>query len=373
MPSDIIRGDSSALSTTRIAVTTETYGHSFATGQGVTSAQRASGLLAASLGAREINRGISGTELTNDVYNAHYGNGWSQRHLFRKSSLSLPQVIIDWQGLNDIAKYGAGAAALNAYKYSLRGVLRYYRQVARAVDTSASVAYGGTGWTAFNDPGGWTWHYTATNGTTITITTPANFPGGSLDLIFASLSNCGGIWTASVDGGAGTALDTRPGAFTANDAVPVVKQLTGLTPGAHTIVLTSSAITFRTAFWGWAIPAQRPPIVLVPLVNYPYNATYYATVGDGSGRTDPSHADIDALNAAITSVIAEFDKYVIGVDTESLFLTNPANFQADGLHPNVAGHALVATALGAKVATITQSEIDTAYSELNEWRSVTTL
>ena len=76
------------------------------------------------------------------------------------------------------------------------------------------------------------------------------------------------------------------------------------------------------------------------LVDQPRLPTYHAFVVHA--RFVPTDQDVGRLNRAIDAVAREFGSHVIVVHTDPRLGKRAAHFQADGLHPNVLGHAVIA-------------------------------
>ena len=127
-----------------------------------------------------------------------------------------------------------------------------------------------SGWTAQHRPGkptaGRPTIQRSTTGNTATITVPADFPGGEIDLL--TLAYGGGTeWSTVVDSGGAQVLDGTGSAYGSNCSRGnlVVQRLTGLAAGTHTIVVTISAIDAGATaiFGGWMVTAPELPLTVL--------------------------------------------------------------------------------------------------------------
>lgn len=258
-----------------------------------------------------------------------------QRYIPSRSSapyLADIEAAILSTGVNDLGTLGI--ASMAPWQEAVRNTLCRLRSGSNFEDTDASIVYGGT-WTnsgsTVANSGGQTKNTTAV-GATATISVPSDFPGGEVAIGF-TLAN-GFVTNASitVDG-----VDTGNPLAYATGFVPVastysgtVRRITGLSPGAHTIVVTSTTGSTLLALDWWAVIAETPPLIAFPLM---------PRIPAGS----PSDADITSLNGLIKGLCNEFtDGRVFPVDFDSLINKNSAYFNAAGDHPNDRGHQRMA-------------------------------
>lgn len=137
---------------------------------------------------------------------------------------------------------------------------------------------------------------------------------------------------------------------------PVVKRLTGLSAGTHTITVTLTGIdatngTASMLFYGYGIEASSPTtaVAVMNTAHTPSNGTYAA----GSNL----QTNITNLNTDLAAVVAGTATGVSGnttepalpssvkvVDIDTALATNAANFNFDGIHPNDRGTSLIANA-----------------------------
>lgn len=309
----------------------EVFGHSIAAGFPYvpTNDLRYSSRLASRLGAAETNAAVGGAYAA-----THDGNGW---RLVMQSIIPPhgQDVVLLHFGVNDLSTYGTPAYR-EPFKAAMRAMIARMRSSALFEDLSGTVAYSGTDWTAQANTGfnsGSTYRQCTTNGATVTISVPSYFQGGTIVLGFMASTNVGdgAVHTITVDGVGAGSLDTRGTQVTGKVNGPV-KRLTGLSAGAHTIVITTSSVTNFTFFDYWAIEDPTPPVILL------VNQNQLSHLNNFPSLTDTV---IDDLNARIAEVAAEFDDYVIVSDVDAALAKNNDYFNSDGLHPNSLGHQVM--------------------------------
>jgi hypothetical protein len=340
-------------------------GNSYGTGQGATALHGHFAKIAAALGvppAAFLNLSVSGSYVDGDN-NAPAANGFATILQDIPATSGAAPYLANGQGtlyliqfgLNEAAYFGATPNAINQFKSALRAVVSRARAGSTGVfeETHASVTLGGAGaWTEIgartnNSGAGVT--YTATNGNTVTITVPADFPGGTIALGVLAQAAGAGVHTVTVDGVAAGTVDTRTLAGTvAGKGAPninaAILRINGLSPGAHTIVDTVSLITALAYFDYWQIESPSPPTVI--LFTHPRcTPAGYAVYTAGGFAFTPTDSMVQAYCAATHQLALEFDSNVMVVDSDQLFQANPAYFNAGFLpHPNDAGYSLLAAA-----------------------------
>lgn len=352
-------------------------GHSFTSGfLNTEGGERWATRLAAVLGAEEVTYAQTSAMLAQDDGGGHPGgyasvlNGIIPRsqstgsYTARSAQpyLALSPVSVFNYGYNDLAYLNATVATAVAwFKMALRACVCLARSGGYFPDTHSSVAYS-SGWTANTGQGQFgspTNHSRTSTGGTVTITTPADFPGGEVDLLTQAKSG-GTKWSVTVDGGSAQVLDGTGSAFGSSSgrANLVVQRLTGLSAGAHTIVMTVSTLDSGASavFDSWLIAAPQLPQVY--LVNQAAVPGLPITVS-GALHSPVTSSDVSALNTAIAALPAEFtDGNVILADVATAFANANANvastvagsgYVSDGLHPNSYGHALIAATVLAAI------------------------
>lgn len=323
--------------------------------------------LTAALHAEQVRYANTGAVLAQDLAGGNSGgyptvvNGLTPR-VFANGSSSVrnsspylplsPVFVLDYGG-NDLQNLNSDVTtAIAWYSMALTACCCIGRAGGWFPDTDASVAFS-SGWTANtgHQVFGWpTDHSAAATGETVTLTVPADFPGGEVDLL--SLAWEGGTkWSTTVDSGGAQVLDGTGAAFgsLSGRVNLVVQRLTGLSAGSHTIVMTVEAIDSGAlaVFEGWLIAAPQAPTGV--LVNQPLFPALPVTGGLHSPVTA---ADETALNVTTAAVAGGFaDGNVVLADIASAFAAAGGNvthtsagslYSNDDMHPNAAGHGLIA-------------------------------
>ena len=320
------------------------YGDSYAAGGTVAlpnnfNTNRFTSKVAALTHAQEYNKAVNGQ--------AALGGGWigvlqgETRSRTSAPYVAAPGAYLINYGLNDI-KY-VGPSSYGPMQEALRTIISRARAAAVFEDSDASVAYGGT-WTNVNATdknSGTSYRSTTTNGNTVTISVPSDFPGGTIDVGLIGTSNGdGAIHTIKEGATTLTTVDTHNAQTTTggnNGYLGMVRRIT-LSAGAHTIVDTVTSITGTTYFDYWQVEAPTPPLVIVPLAPRLMSYSTFAPY-------TPVDADIATLNAAKTSVFNEFDSSVVPVDFDSVLNKTAAYYTSDNVHPNDQGNSLLAAAV----------------------------
>src|SRR5262249_31925854 len=138
---------------------------------------------------------------------------------------------------------------------------------------------------------------------------------------------------------------------------PVVKRITGLSAGTHTITVTLTGIdatngTASLLFYGYGIEASNPTtaVAVANTAHTPSNGNYPA----GSNL----QTNITNLNTDLAAVVAGTATGVSGNTTEPALPSSvkvadidtplgasAANFAIDGIHPNDRGAVIIANAI----------------------------
>jgi hypothetical protein len=305
--------------------------------------------------------GQNGANLTVDDTVAATDGGWATvfkrllRLLWRTSAPYLSQwgVISHHYGGNDLANYGSGAAAEEAYKTTLRAIIGIARSARWYQDNNAAITKGGSHnplvGTEDASAGGRSDYIAAISGSSNywELAVPADYRGGgAVWWFFGGQSDNGGLATVTVDGGtpeaingvaAATTIDTRG---LANEAARNAAQgfrIPITASGAHTVRVTPTALTGAVmALMGCSIEAEDPPPVVVPKQNRLPSYTQYA--GAPFPLTDGL---IATFNSWLDDVAAEFsDERVIVVDADDALNAQSRYFHTDNTHLNDSGAAI---------------------------------
>jgi hypothetical protein len=260
-------------------------------------------------------------------------------------------------GINDLGTLGgASTQILAGYQQALRSCISRWRASTIFETTASNTVFGGTWTTETNKPdqaSSSEWRWTNVVGSTATITLPADYDGSPVVVCFRGSPGTGSGATATYSGTAGVTGTTvteniMPGATLTG--VPVVRRITNLTSAnaGQTIIITATTINGLLHYDCWWIESKSPPPVIV--ANCPrLTATGYSTKYAGwTAQTASLNGDVQALNTAMSSVIAEFDGMVQMADIDAKMSpagTPDATLFSDGLHPNDRGAALCADAL----------------------------
>jgi lysophospholipase L1-like esterase len=291
----------------------------------------------------------------------NYGVGGARNHqttntiLSRALQVTKPPIVAPYQPAHQVAVIQASINNLNLptvitdlsiVTRSLARAIRHIRAAGtyEALDTGR-FTYGGSWSTILGDTNSGTGVKRATaNASTWSLAVPSDFPGGILRVYGFKAPTFGAIHTITVDGAAHGTIDNRDATAT-NGSEPWEYPIT-LTAGTHTVAGTISSIATVENMNGADFEGTDSPIVVVlntaKTRNYP------------GGTHTIVDADVTASNAAVAAMLAaQFpgDARVVLIDVDALLGKNDAYLNADGIHPNDAGHALIAAAISSAVVT----------------------
>lgn len=307
-------------------------GHSIAAADPVTYDSHGDGIigkLAMLLGARENNYGVDSAGMMSDNSQAwgHFAatGSWVnfvqnvvQPARTRAPYLSPLAVVELMWGINDIAQYGpANANFVAVWKMVLTALAARGRLGALYEDNDASVTYG-SGWstaTQTTKNSGAGLHFTGTNGSSFTVTVPADYDGQGVVFCFLATNSYTGTMTATIGATpVGNVSGAAAAALSLGVVVPFVLRLPagtpGLVPGA-TITITASAISTFVFFDWWGIEANPAPLVILADCLRPPTPNYGAYSG---WPYTPTDADLLAVNAANATVAALFSDGMVITD-----------------------------------------------------------
>ncbi|QCQ91730.1 hypothetical protein [Rhodococcus sp. SGAir0479] len=329
------------------------WGHSYAFGIGASDVGRRYGsLLAEKLQLSERMDAIAGTAVATESSGASWAAVLQKVTRNSRGAVAgsgVPSttqrgfappggVFVLNYGINDANTLGNTTTLLAPVKESMRVVLSRLRAGAIFEDTSPTFSYTGT-WPApasTDRNSGGSYRYASADGAAYTITTPEDFPGGTVCIGYHAPSGAGKGATHSVkiDGGTATSYEFRNARSGA--VQPHVLRLKGLTPGVHTITGTVSGVSEYTAvdYWSWEAPEPECPLIAV--LNQPTLVDYSAY-----GTPLVTDAGVLALNQVLADVVAEFGERTILVDLASMNKV-AAYYMVDKLHPSDLGHQKIA-------------------------------
>lgn len=199
---------------------------------------------------------------------------------------------------------------------------------------------------------------TSTTNATATFTIPADFPGGTIAVGFigafgtAGQSGAGGTWTVG-----GTFSGTGGANIVTSNLMPLasgsrghyIRRFTGLpaSDAGKTMIFTVSAVDASGTVgidYAQIEAVTDIPLVVMCNISRLVAASNYVANWSGSYWTNASNlgatgdADVASFNAALASVVAEFDQYVVVADIDKALGKSTAFINSsDGLHPNSAG------------------------------------
>lgn len=207
-------------------------------------------------------------------------------------------------GIND-AIFDVGAPQMKVFQNGLRELVSRLRAKHVYEDDDASCAYSPGDWTteaATDINSGDGYHSTTTVGATVTITVPGTYAGGALTITcLGHWDDEGGQADIEVDGEPYGTIDTD-GLYTGGFDFygRVCTRITTLTPGAHTIVITTTGISGSFDFDYWAEEHDHMAAPTVRVANLAKLANYQ------SAWANITDNDVDVYNAALTEVMGEF-------------------------------------------------------------------
>lgn len=305
-----------------MSITAHFPGDSNTVGYGVQAGERWPVLLSQAMGWTESNIAVSATQIADaGETDAIFG-----------TSITAGQPSCFLAGLNDSRFYGLNSAALDDNEQSILSLAAWLAipSTGRSPATSG-VAYVG-GWNTFS----------VFNGTIYGSSSPgatASFAvSGSTIVIGVARAGGGGNQIVTVDG------VSKP-TFSANrisantDAgrgySPALIVITGLSAGSHNVVLTaaSSAVTYLFWYAGFSTPPDANVYLTGTVRMVPEFYDQYSPFNHGSDAASSAYSDI--LEAAATVLRGAG----LNVYHRTILLDTATQYQADGTHFNVAGHA----------------------------------
>ncbi len=255
-------------------------------------------------------------------------------------------VVVNY-GTND-AILGTSATDLAGYRAAMQTIFSRYCASSCYWHDAASVTVGAN-WTdtahGATPIGGGVGNYvSSTVGAVLTIAVPSTFTGGYVGIVFPG-SWAGGTATVAVDGvGVGTVTtgNLHASIYSSKWTAATFRAL--LTTGAHTITVTVASLINAGSVYvnGWHIEADAsPPIAVLENVLPTRPSGVWSSI---------DQATVNAYNVELRAAIAAHnaaspDSPVFLVPLDAVIAANAAYFVSDGLHPNAAGAALMASAV----------------------------
>lgn len=336
------------------AADVETWGHSYGAGIGASDRSKSfSYIVARALGMRDRNEAISGSSVSSAPAGASYvktlqqitaaglgavtGSGTTATG--DRGFTAPGGVYLAMYGINDVNELGGLANQLEAVRDTLRTTLSRWHAGAIFEEDDPTFTFNGT-WvnsgasTDRNSGAGY--KYATSAASSYSITTPADFPGGTVAIGLVSNSPLGGGAThAATVGGVTTTLHAhhRRTGGTGNGHVLRVPNVPA---GVQTITVALSNVVTLTGvdYWQWEAAGNDAP--LIALIKQPYCPDYTA-YGAGGAFGPPTNARVDDLNSIMGDLAAEFAGRVVVVDLAALN-GDATMFTSDKLHPNDKGY-----------------------------------
>lgn len=289
--------------------------------------------------------------LNTTVTNRHAGSTTAQdmvtrmlssTHAFKWVPASFQMVMV-FVGGNDVGALHNWDSGYAGYKNSMSTMLGLLRSSTRV--------------TTFTETGTWAANSSLMSGNARRSTEPgatisATFTGSNATVVLLALPDeTGSPFTYSVDGGpeiAGTTVGKGHTALLSISAVPVPIHLRGLSAGSHTIRVTHTGTSGQplimdcVAPW-YATDTNIPWVFITP--------PPYSTSPGWTQYPSPfaSNTDADRFRQGLREVMVEFQnesKIAVVMSDMADLKFPPEDFSlriGDGLHPNKAGHKVIAS------------------------------
>lgn len=265
-------------------------------------------------------------------------------------------AMFSW-GINDMGLTGVDSQTKGAFQQALRTAISRWRASVIFEDdflvgtrTSYGAGFGAVAATDYtsNNTAHWC---TSTTNANFTLTLPSDYNGEPVSICLVGAGGVSGgtvTWsgTAGVTGTTSTSNIISAAALT---HVPIVKRITNLTSAnaGQTIIGTVTALDAGGAVMldCWWLEAKDPQPVIVCNIARLTAAGYTSNYPSWAGTEASRDADVTTWNAAITSIVNEFDSMVQVADMDSAINKNAALLASDGLHPNELGAAVIVDAI----------------------------
>lgn len=324
------------------------YGHSF--GAGVTNttpagAQGLAPLAAAKLRLPLSQYAVGGSTLVDSTALSSWAT--VMQHESRPRARFAPRggayAIV--HGINDLNRLGNTMNGLRPYRHALRAVVARFNCSTVFDDADSTVTFGGAGaWSYVTSSGttnsGTRLSYNPTSGATFTITTPADFPGGTISVGLIQWQ-AGGTYTLTGPSSLGSPVFNSAEMVYTETRTTGVMRIQNVPKGsaAYTFTATTNNAPVGLVFdwWGWEPDGLACPVVAVVSQTKPLD---YSGYGAGGAFGPPSDAGVDNINSIHQDIAAEFGPKTVYVDA-TFIDKKPAYFGAGNVHPNLAGHAYI--------------------------------
>jgi hypothetical protein len=241
--------------------------------------------------------------------------------------------------MNDLAYLGNTVPGIEPFAMAQRMSISRWRAGAIFENDDPTVVLGGATWTRIartDCNSGTSLDYTPTIGATITITTPQDFPGGTIALGFTQWGPGDSATVSGTVNGTVYTVNTNH-VLNAVGRTCSVLRVPNIPAGTASYVFTvtgnvGGGVGCMFDYWQWE--ANDAPLIVLVKQPKPIDLNAY-----GAGVV--TNAGIDALNGALDALATEFGPRVITVDTSSID-ADPTCFIAGNVHPTPKGHRIIA-------------------------------
>jgi lysophospholipase L1-like esterase len=301
------------------------FGDSNTLGTGVTQAQAWPDLVASNLGVALTNNAVSGAQAAD------------QSFLTYSTTPSASNDYLVSLGTNDAEVYGADSQKLAGYVSFLQDLIVYLAAPNRV--TGRAMTLTGSGWgNTGSEPFG---VQTSSAGATATATVSGTAVYVSYVVFNAADNN--GTFTVAVDGVNQGTVNPN-GTYIGNTQLgkqwsPGVTRFGGLSAGSHTVTVTQNS-PGSLIFVDWIAgsnQASKPTVRVFDVIRR-------ATAAYANGNSDANIANYNAAISTMVSNLATDGLNVSDIDIASI-IDPAADLQSDGIHLNVTGHQIVASAV----------------------------
>lgn len=313
------------------------FGHSFSTGQGVPAGWGPIDVMARILAAALTNQAVSGSMVCADEASGAPGGLGRLLQAFTPTRTAAPylpscQVAVLYWGRNDVAN---AAAYPQAWTEATRSTIARVRAARVIEDTDPLITYTAHASTPTGQMNSGATLTYLTAGGSFSCLVPADFEGGAFTARVAAANAADGQsinWT--VNGAAAGTTRFASATHLLNNFNSYAKRFRNPNPGdVISGALIGGASMYVDCF---EIEATPPPLIIMPTVSY---------------HPELNQANVDAYNAMLRSVAAEFDSAVTVVDITNFFTGRPERSNADGVHPSERGARHLGAILAAAAAT----------------------
>lgn len=259
-------------------------------------------------------------------------------------------------GINDLGVYGGQTAAVRTTMVdTMRAVISRCRASVVWEDSNATrFAYGAgfvsTASGADLSSGGTTRQATTTTNATITLTLPADYTGETIAFGFLLRpGTTGGTVTFSGTAGVTGTLYVGGGGQNGLEHAYTVRRVTTLTAAnaGQTIIMTATQMDASGAIFfdcAWLESKTPPPVIVCEVAKLTAAGYANALYTNWTGTESSKDGDVDAYNAALATMVGEFDG-MVQIARVDAAIGKAAAKTSDGIHPNELGAGAVVDAL----------------------------